>query len=127
MDSVAAMAQREQNRLPAVRNVKITALDRSIVQRQDLMSFKTVSPKKGWCVPVVFFLTGVGGGGTLWPGTCTIVDTFFFLEQVLCVMPRVLMSTRYELNETMSGTIPGTEFLAKDENSNLIGYAPLMG
>lgn len=52
---------------------------------------------------------------------------FFFLEQVLCVMPRVLMSTRYELNETMSGTIPGTEFLAKDENSNLIGYAPLMG
>lgn len=52
---------------------------------------------------------------------------FFFLEQVLCVMPRVLMSTRYELNENMLGTIPGTEFLAKDENSNLIGYAALMG
>lgn len=81
MDSVAAMAQREQNRLPAVRNVKITALDRSIIQRQDLMSFKTVSPKKGWCVPVVFFLTGGGGGGTLWPGTCTIVDAFFFLNR----------------------------------------------
>lgn len=42
-------------------------------------------------------------------------------------MPGVLMSTRYELNETMSGTIPGTEFLAKDENANLIGYAALMG
>lgn len=42
-------------------------------------------------------------------------------------MPRVLMSTRYELNETMLGTIPGTELLAKDENSNLIGYAALMG
>lgn len=40
------------------------------------------------------------------------------------------MNTRYGLNEkklTCPNIIPATEFLAKDENSNLIGYAALMG
>lgn len=70
---------------------------------------------------------GVGVEGHYGLGLVPLLMLFFFLEQVLCVMPGVLMSTRYELNETMLGTIPGTEFLAKDENANLIGYAALMG
>lgn len=91
MDSVATMAQREQNRLPAVRNVKITALYRSFAQRQDLMSSKT-APKKVVCA-CGFLSNGVGVEGHYGLGLVPLLMLFFFLEQVLCVMPRVLMST----------------------------------
>lgn len=52
-----------------------------------------------------------------------------FLTQVLCVLPRALVSTRYELNENVCNCRAQfqEQFLAKDENSNLIGYAALMG